>query len=160
MATNSNQAVLRIDGRTYTMHKMGPLDAVAFAPRVGKLLAGAVGASDWERAIKTMTELMGVDRDNLEDHIKGDPKVIMDLVRVVLPGLTGVDLPEFTDLAQKALAYEVYAEDKKLAEQGNFDDWFRQYPGDMLPVQVWAIWEHAKPFLSGSGQGFLSMFAG
>lgn len=130
----SNYRKLNIEGREYALLPMPPIKAIRFTPKVAKLLSSVMGAG------LTVSNLTSGDESKITAMIGGL--------------LAQVDTDKLIDLAQEAFAHECFAGSEKLSNPTHFDKWFSEHPGDMLPVCMWAIWEHSKDFLLGSAKGF------
>lgn len=124
---------LTIEDREYGLHKMPPKKAVSFGFKVLGALAPALGG-----AVGSL--------DSMKDQQK--------IGEVILAALAQVDPEKLEQLAETALAHEVYAGDQKLSNPSVFNKHFQDYPGDYFPVAIWAIWENAKDFFVKSGPGF------
>lgn len=114
-----------LSGREYSLHTMPPVRACVFSAKVAKLIASALG--------------------NVGELINAKDKD-MAAMRAISEGVEGIDAEQYDLLAKQAVAY-ASCELGKLSSPSVFDDWFTQHPGDMHKVCVWAIWQHASPFL-------------
>lgn len=130
---NNNFVTLEIEDRKYALLPMPPVKAVRFVPKVIKALTGGVEGS-------------------LDEAIRSTNQA--ELGSVALKMLSKIDVDLLVDLGMEALDSDVHAGPKKLSNKAHFDSWFRDHKGDMIPVMVWAIWEHSKDFLLESKGGF------
>lgn len=125
---------MKIEDRDYALLPMPPIKAVRFTPKVAKLLSSVMGAG------LTVEKLTSGNQETIGAMVAGL--------------LASVDTDQLIDLAQEAFSHECYAGSGRLSDPTHFDKWFTDHPGDMLPVCIWAIWEHSKDFLLGSAKGF------
>ncbi len=133
---------LEIEGRVYALRTMPPLQALAFAPKVATMLAGVLTG-----------QLEQLARSYRAGNLAAMGAVVLEL-------LPKIPAEQFTALAREAFGYEVYAGNAKLSDNTHFTNWFRDHPGDLLPVASWAIWSHAKPYFLESPAGFKAAFIG
>lgn len=137
----SDYIKLEIEDRVYALHPMPPTKALEFAPRVSTALSGVMANFNLPEMMKTQSA--------------GNE---MGLATIVFDAVKSLNPTDFISLFKTAVSYEVFAGDKKLSDNLHFDDWFTKYPGDMLPVGCWAIWEHSKKYFLESPAGFRKVF--
>lgn len=134
---------VKFDDREYALIPMPPIKAMGFSLRVAQLVGGLLSQSDL--------------KDLAAKASKGDG---MGAVTALLPAISGLDAEKAEALIREALDFEVHAGPGKLSDKAHFDSWFRDNPGDLLPVGVWAIWEHSKDFLFGAVGNFRHIMGG
>lgn len=131
-----------INGNTYKVFPMLPMDALDYAPKVAAIVADALGAVD-------MDALFGlIHREGGED---------MDLAKIaemIIGALSSLKPADISEIMKEAFTGEVLCADGRLNNEETFNKWFQQHKGDMLQVGIWLIWEHSKDYFLQDGTAF------
>ena len=135
MNDTPHRAETEINGRRYGMILPSPRTGLQFAPRVAKLLGGAIsGVGNLE---------------NLNDNSAA--------LGAIGGALGKLDADEVTRLLDDTFSQiQIFTPDgEKLTSKAVFDRHFMAHRGDMLQVGIWALWTGCKDFFFDDAENFL-----
>ena len=136
------QKTLSIDGRTYRLMPMQPLNGLPFALKVAvNLGAGIVSLDAGGFSLNALSEDQSMEK----------------ALSAVIVAASSIDPDKAHQLMREALSYEVYADTTKLSDDMHFNSWFNEHPGDLLPVAIWAIKEHVGRFFAQGGPAWSAL---
>ncbi|MBL4769535.1 MAG: hypothetical protein JKY94_17815 [Rhodobacteraceae bacterium] len=139
-------STLTLAGGEYSLRRMPPVRALAFAPRVAAFVAGTGKA---------------INPEIFKGMLAGGKSAEGVGLSAVMDALGAMDPADMTALMREALSYEVFSPNStRLGDDVEFDKWFVDHPGDMFAVAAWAVWEHSKDFFTGSLDSFQRVFTG
>ena len=136
------QKTLSIEGRTYRLVPMQPLNGLPFALKVASSLGSGIASLD----------AGGVSLNALKED-----QSLEKALSAVIVAASSIDPDKTHQLMREALSYEVYADTTKLSDDLHFNSWFDEHPGDLLPVAIWAIKEHVGRFFAQGGPAWSAL---
>lgn len=136
------QKTLSIDGRTYRLMPMQPLNGLPFALKV----AANLGAG-----------IVSLDAGGFSLNALSEDQSMEKALSAVIVAASSIDPDKAHQLMREALSYEVYADTTKLSDDLHFNNWFNEHPGDLLPVAIWAIKEHVGRFFAQGGPAWSAL---
>lgn len=136
------QKTLSIEGRTYRLIPMQPLNGLPFALKVASNLGSGIASLD----------AGGVSLNALKED-----QSLEKALSAVIVAASSIDPDKTHQLMREALSYEVYADTTKLSDDLHFNSWFDEHPGDLLPVAIWAIKEHVGRFFAQGGPAWSAL---
>ncbi len=129
--------------RIYRCLKMPAHQAIRYSARVLKCLAPIA---------KSNTDLLANIIGSSELENSTDQQLNFKLVEFLSGAIESINIDHLIDLAEEALKDNFFAgkgEDmKKLSEKRYFNEWFDDYPQDVLKVYAFAIATNSKSFLN------------
>ena len=143
------QKILTIEGRTYRLTPMQPLNGLPFALKVAANLGSGIASLD---AGGFSLNALKVDAET-----EPDENSMEKALSAVIVAAASIDPGKAHQLMREALCYEVYADTTKLSDDMHFNRWFDEYPGDLLPVAIWAIKEHVGRFFAKGGPAWSAL---
>ena len=141
------QKTLSIEGRTYRLIPMQPLNGLPFALKVAANLGAGIASLD----------AGGFSLNALKVEGEGDSPGMEKALSAVIVAASSIDPDKTHQLMREALSYEVYADTTKLSDDLHFNSWFDEHPGDLLPVAIWAIKEHVGRFFAQGGPAWSAL---
>jgi len=145
---------LKIENVTYGMRKMPPMRASAFGLKVMKVAGSALSNP---AALSIFKDISAKAKNGKAEVEEMDKDNVMTTGMALLKLLDGIDTDKVSEILRESFSYEVYAEDKRLSDEVNFDIHFQQHPGHLYVVGIWATWNHVKDFFSGLGVGMTAL---
>lgn len=136
------QKTLSLEGRTYRLIPMQPLNGLPFALKVASNLGSGIASLD----------AGGVSLNALKED-----QSLEKALSAVIVAASSIDPDKTHQLMREALSYEVYADTTKLSDDLHFNSWFDEHPGDLLPVAIWAIKEHVGRFFAQGGPAWSAL---
>ena len=143
------QKTLNIEGRTYRLTPMQPLNGLPFALKVAANLGSGIASLD-----AGGFSLSSLKVDAEED---ANGQSMEKALSAVIVAAASIDPNKAHQLMREALNYEVYADTTKLSDDLHFNNWFDEHPGDLLPVAIWAIKEHVGRFFARGGPAWSAL---
>ena len=140
---------LKIGDRSYGLRKMPPMVGGPFATKVLKMIA-PIGRS---KSLVEILNSMGAEKIKDSNDVKMETGDAVKMGMAILALLENIDVDLLNSLFKEAMNYEVFAEEKRLSDDVNFDIHFQKYTSDYFPVMIWVIWMNIKDFLSNIGDG-------
>lgn len=136
------QKILSIEGRTYRLTPMQPLNGLPFALKVAANLGSGIASLDAGGfSLNALTEEQSLEK----------------ALSAVIVAASSIDPDKAHQLMREALSYEVYADTTKFSDDLHFNSWFDEHPGDLLPVAIWAIKEHVGRFFAQGGPAWSAL---
>ena len=136
------QKTLSIEGRTYRLVPMQPLNGLPFALKVASNLGSGIAS---------------LDAGGFSLNALGEDQSLEKALSAVIVAASSIDPHKTHQLMREALSYEVYADTTKLSDDLHFNSWFDEHPGDLLPVAIWAIKEHVGRFFAQGGPAWSAL---
>ena len=136
------QKTLSIEGRTYRLIPMQPLNGLPFALKVASNLGSGIAS---------------LDAGGFSLNALKEDQSLEKALSAVIVAASSIDPDKTHQLMREALSYEVYADTTKLSDDLHFNSWFDEHPGDLLPVAIWAIKEHVGRFFAQGGPAWSAL---
>lgn len=136
------QKILSIEGRTYRLTPMQPLNGLPFALKVAANLGSGIAS---------------LDAGGFSLNALSEEQSLEKALSAVIVAASSIDPDKAHQLMREALNYEVYADTTKLSDDLHFNSWFDEHPGDLLPVAIWAIKEHVGRFFVQGGPAWSAL---
>lgn len=136
------QKTLSIEGRTYRLIPMQPLNGLPFALKVASNLGSGIAS---------------LDAGGFSLNALKEDQSLEKALSAVIVAASSIDPDKTHQLMREALSYEVYADTTKLSDDLHFNSWFDEHPGDLLPVAIWAIKEHVGRFFAKGGPAWSAL---
>lgn len=136
------QKILSIEGRTYRLTPMQPLNGLPFALKVAANLGSGIAS---------------LDAGGFSLNALSEEQSLEKALSAVIVAASSIDPDKVHQLMRDALSYEVYADTTKLSDDLHFNNWFDEHPGDLLPVALWAIKEHVGRFFAQGGPAWSAL---
>ena len=136
------QKILSIEGRTYRLTPMQPLNGLPFALKVAANLGSGIAS---------------LDAGGFSINALSEEQSLEKALSAVIVAASSIDPDKTHQLMREALSYEVYADTTKLSDDLHFNSWFDEHPGDLLPVAIWAIKEHVGRFFAQGGPAWSAL---